>query len=226
MRQRRHLHRQIILYVVGVFVLSFGVSLSIQAGLGVSPVSSLAYGMSLTIGLTIGITTLLANLLFIAMQIVLSRRIEWNNFALQLIISFLFGFFMDVTFFLVQFFPTPETMLARCIYLVISFFVIAIGLMVYFAAKLPLMPYDALTYVVSEKFQWKLSKAKIISDFINVSVAGGMCIIFIHTLGSIGIGTILAAYFVGKILGWLIPRYQKTLDDWLLKREKNVSESA
>ncbi len=71
------------------------------------------------------------------------------------------------------------------------------------------------THVIHEKFQWKFSKAKIVSDVINVTVAGFMCLIFIQSLGSIGIGTILAAYFVGKILGWLIPRYQKAFDDWL-----------
>ena len=76
--------KRIILYVLGLFFLSLGVSFSIQAGLGVSPVSSLAYAFALTTGLSIGITTVLANVLFIIIQVILSKRIDLKEFALQL----------------------------------------------------------------------------------------------------------------------------------------------
>ena len=99
--------------MVGLFFLTLGVSLSIQAGLGVSPVSSLAYAIALTTGLSIGITTVLANVLFIIIQVILNKRMDLNEFVVQLIISFLFGFFMDATLFIVQLFPTPETIFTR-----------------------------------------------------------------------------------------------------------------
>lgn len=38
-------------------------------------------------------------------------------------------------------------------------------------------------------------------------VAGATCLIFIQSLGSIGIGTLVTAYFTGKILGWMIKHY-------------------
>ncbi|MCM3671340.1 DUF6198 family protein [Mesobacillus maritimus] len=212
--------KRLILYVVGLFCLSLGVSLSIQAGLGVSPVSSLAYAISLTGGLSIGLTTILANVLFIVIQILLNKRFEFQDFSVQLVVSFLFGFFMDATLFLVQLFPAPETMIVRSLFLVVSLFVVAFGLLGYFTAKLPLMPYDALTYVISEKFKLKFSKAKINSDLINVAVAGAICLIFIQSFGSIGIGTLVAAYFIGKILGWLMPLYQKPLHQWVYEMEK------
>ncbi|WP_231687903.1 DUF6198 family protein [Bacillus sp. FJAT-27251] len=212
--------KRLILYVLGLFCLSFGVSLSIQAGLGVSPVSSLAYAISLTNGLSVGVTTILANVLFIVIQILLNKRIEFQESAVQLIVALLFGFFMDATLFLVQLFPAPETILARFLFLVASLFVVAAGLLGYFTAKLPLMPYDALTYAISEKFKLKFSKAKITSDLINVGVAGAVCMIFIQSLGSIGIGTIVAAYFIGKILGWMIPHCQKPMQQWVFKMEK------
>ena len=117
---------------------------------------------------------------------------------------------MEATLFLVQLFPTPETIFARCVYLIISLFVVSAGLIGYFTAKLPLMPYDALTYVISERFKMKFSKAKITGDLINVFVAGAICLIFIQSFGSIGIGTLIAAYFIGKILGWMIAALSTT----------------
>ncbi|MES5939540.1 MULTISPECIES: DUF6198 family protein [unclassified Bacillus cereus group] len=212
--------RRILMYVLGLFFMSIGISMSIQAGFGVSPVSSLAYASTLTAGLSVGLTMALANVLYIIIQVILSKRMEFNEFVSQFIISFLFGFFMDATLFLVQLFPTPETIFARSVYLIVSLFVIAIGLMGYTTAKLPLMPYDALTYTISEKFNLKFGKAKILSDLINVCVAVTICIVFIQSLGSIGIGTLIAAYFIGKILGWMIPYYQPTLHRWVFKTEK------
>lgn len=215
--------KRLTLYIIGLFLLSLGVSFSIQASLGVSPVSSLAYAISLTSGLSIGITTVLANILFIGVQILLNKRIDLREFAVQLVIVFLFGFFMDATLLLVQQLPAPETLLSRFVFLVISFYIISIGLLAYFTAKLPLMPYDALTYVISDKFTMKFSKAKITSDLLNVAVAGAVCLIFIHSFGSIGIGTLLAAYFVGKILGQLMQHFQQPLQQWIYKGKKDLT---
>ncbi len=212
--------KRIILYVLGLFFMSIGISLSIQAGFGVSPVSSLAYASTLTTGLSVGVTMALANVLYIIIQVIISKRMALTEFAGQFIISFLFGFLMDAALSVVQLFPTPETFFTRIVFLIISLFVIAVGLMGYTTAKLPLMPYDALTYAISEKFKIKFGKAKISIDLINICVAGGICVIFIHSFGSIGIGTLIAAYFIGKILGWILPKYQLPLQQWIFKAER------
>ncbi|WP_102347790.1 YczE/YyaS/YitT family protein [Bacillus sp. Marseille-P3661] len=214
--------KQFALYVLGLFILALGVSFSIEAGFGVSPVSSLAVAITLSTGISVGATTVFANVLFILIQVILNKRLDLKEFAVQLIIAFLFGFFMDGTLLILQIFPTPESIVVRSIYLLLSLLVVALGLLGYITAKLPLMPYDALTYAISERFQLKFSKAKIISDFINVSVAGMVCLLSIQSLGSIGIGTLLAAYFIGKILGWLIGHYQKNLQHWVQVREGEV----
>lgn len=215
--------KRITLYVIGLFLLSPGVSFSIQTSLGVSPVSSLAYAITLTAGLSIGITTVIANVLFIVVQIFLNKRVELREFTVQLIVVFLFGFFMDVTLFLVQLLPTPESFISKIIVLSISFYIISAALLFYFTAKLPLMPYDALTYVISERFKFTFSKAKITSDMLNVVIAAVICLIFIQSFGSVGIGTILAAYFVGKILGKLIPRFQQPLQQWIYRGKTDLT---
>lgn len=216
--------KRLTLYIGGLFFLTLGVSLSIQAGLGVSPVSSLAYALVLTSGLSIGITTVLANILFILVQIILSKRLDIKDFILQLIISIVFGFFMDATLFLIQLLPAPESIVLRCVYLIISLFVVSAGLIGYFTAKLPLMPYDALTYVISEQFKIKFSKAKIMGDLVNVFVAATMGLVFLQSFGAIGIGTIVAAYFIGKILGWMISHFQEPLQQWVSQNEKVFSK--
>ena len=218
--------KRLCLYIVGLFFLSLGVSFSIQADLGVSPVSSLAYALTLSSGLSIGIMTVAANVLFIIIQVILSKQYNLRDSIVQLMIAFLFGFFMDATLFLLQLLPTPEALVMRWGFLMISLFVVAIGLLGYFNAKFPLMPYDKLTYVISERFTMKFSKAKITSDLLNVGVAGLVCIIFTQSLGSIGIGTIIAAYFIGKILGWLMQHTQKYLVQWINNNKEELHEES
>ncbi|OZU88528.1 hypothetical protein CIL03_09490 [Virgibacillus indicus] len=218
--------KRLSLYVIGLFFLSLGVSFSIQADLGVSPVSSLAYAFALSSGLSVGTMTVVANVLFIIAQVMLSKRFDLKDSIVQLIIAFLFGFFMDATLFILQLFPAPETLAIRWGFLIISLFVVAIGLLGYFSAKFPLMPYDELTHVISEKFKMKFSKAKISSDLLNVGVAGLVSIIFIQSLGSIGIGTVAAAYYIGKIVGWLMKHCQKHLLQWVNRnKEDKIKES-
>jgi uncharacterized protein len=217
--------KQLILYAVGLFFLSMGISLSIQAGLGLSPVSSLAYAFTLTTGISVGITTVGINVLYFLIQVILKKRFEFKQLIVQMITAFLFGLFIDITLLMVKLLPTPNTFVERIVFLIISLFVVSGGLLGYFTSKLPLMPYDALTYVISEKFRLKFGRAKITSDVINVCISGAICLIFVRSLGSSGIGTIIAACFVGKILGELIRKFQQPLIRWVfaptLKMELN-----
>ena len=169
--------KRLCLYIFGLFFLSLGVSFSIQANLGVSPVSSLAYAFTLSTGISIGLMTIAANVLFIIIQIILSKKFNLREASVQLLIAFLFGFMMDITLALLQVFPAPETWAMRGIFLVVSLFVVSVGLLGYFSAKFPLMPYDELTHVISEKFNLQFSKAKITSDLLNVVAAGLICIV-------------------------------------------------
>lgn len=211
--------KRLSLYVIGMFFLSLGISFSIEADLGVSPVSSLAYAFALTSGLSVGAMTVVTHVLFIIVQVILSKRFNLRESIVQLILAVLFGFFVDITLFLVQLLPTPETLVGRWGFLVISLFSVAIGLFGYMSAKLPLLPYDELTHIINERFNMNFSKAKISSDLINVTLAGLICIIFIQSLGSIGIGTVVAAYFVGKILGLIMKRFQGNLIQWMYKNK-------
>ncbi|EMR07018.1 hypothetical protein C772_01154 [Bhargavaea cecembensis DSE10] len=216
--------KRLLLYVVGLFFLSLGVSFSIQANLGVSPVSSLAYAFSLSAGFSVGMMTIAANMLFIVLQVVLSKRLIVREAIVQLIIAFLFGFFMDFTLYLLQVFPAPETMAMRVLFLIISLFVVAVGLLGYTSVKFPLMPYDELTAVIAEKIKWPVGQAKITSDLLNVVAAGLVCLISIGSLGAIGIGTVIAAYFIGKILGVLIRHFREPLLKWVYRNHPELQK--
>lgn len=216
--------KRLTLHLLGLLFLALGVSFSIQADLGVSPVSSLAYAFSLITSFSVGIMTVIANLIFIILQVIFSKRFDLKDAIMQLMITFIFGFFIDASLYILQLFPTPDTLQMRWIFLIISFVIILVGLLGCFNSKLTLMPYDQLTRVISEAFQINLSKAKIYGDLTSVMLAGIICLIFIQSLGSVGIGTIVSAYAVGKTLGWLSKHFQKHIIAWVHSEQKRINK--
>lgn len=209
--------KRLSIYLIGLFFIALGATFSILASLGVSPVTSLPYTLSLITGASVGVMTVVANILFIIIQAILLKQIRWKNFFIQILIAFAFGLFMDLTIWLTSSLPEASTIWLIILYLVLSLIIVAIGLLFYFTANLPTMPYDSLTYVIANKWSLEFGKAKITSDMLNVVVSLALCLIFIHSFGSIGIGTFIAAYAIGKIVGILLSKLQPGLKAWVFK---------
>lgn len=69
--------KRIMLFVGGLFVMSLGVGLSIKSGLGVTPISSIPYSLTLASGANIGITTIIFNAILVFLQIpILKKRFK------------------------------------------------------------------------------------------------------------------------------------------------------
>ncbi|MER2114425.1 MAG: DUF6198 family protein [Solibacillus isronensis] len=207
--------KRIFIYILGTFLLGIGVTFSIKADLGVSPVSSLGYAIALITSISVGTAVFLSNLVFIAVQFLLSGKFEAKNYLLQLISSVLVSVFIDATLALGIFLPDATNWTLKIVYLVISLFIIALGVFLYVSARLPLASYDALIPIVGEKLKKPFGKAKTISDLVNITISTLICLLFIQTFGSIGIGTLIAAYFTGKIVGVIIKYFKAPLYNWL-----------
>ena len=209
--------KRLFIYIFGLFLLALGATFSILASIGVSPVTSLPYALALITPFSVGVTTILANIGFIFIQAILLKEIRYKNFFLQLLITFIFGFFMDFTIWLTSILPEANSLWLIILYLVISLVIVACGLLFYFTAGLPTMPYDSLTHVIANKWHMKFSKAKITSDLLNVVLSLALCLVFIQSFGAIGIGTFIAAYGIGKIVGVFLHTFQPRLKQWVFK---------
>ena len=64
-----HFGKRILVFIVGVFIMAFGVTFSVKAQIGISPISCVPYIYSLRFPLTIGEFTIIFNTLFIRYDI-------------------------------------------------------------------------------------------------------------------------------------------------------------
>lgn len=207
--------KRIIVYLLGTFLLGVGVTFSIKADLGVSPVSSLGYAIALITSISVGTAVFLANFIYIAIQYAISKKFEGKEYILQLISSLFIGVAIDGSLFLFTFLPVANSWGLKFVYLVVSLFIVSMGIFLYINARFPPGSYDALIPLVSERWHKPFGQAKTICDLTIISVSGILCLLCIQSLGSIGIGTIISAYFTGKILGKFVQYFKAPLYNWL-----------
>lgn len=91
--------RRSLIYVVGVFFMSLGISFSIYADLGVSPVSSLSYAVTLVTGISVGTITVFTHFFYIGVQVLITRVLDIKDAAIQLAIAFFLAFLLMLLYF-------------------------------------------------------------------------------------------------------------------------------
>lgn len=189
--------------------MSLGVGLSIKSGLGVTPISSIPYSLTLASGVNIGITTVIFNALLVFLQIpILKKRFNPKRL-LQLINAFMFGYFTDLSLWILS--PMPDLPLdVNFTLLIVSMFLIAAGILIYMPANIAPLPGEGVVEAVSLAYDKRFSKVKVCFDTSMVVLSLIICGLFTSDiLGSVNVGTILAAIFVGMIIRYLTELYEK-----------------
>jgi len=64
---------RLVVYLIGLFIMTLGISMSVKSNLGVSPVSSIPYTITCITGLEMGKATILFHIVLVALQFVILR---------------------------------------------------------------------------------------------------------------------------------------------------------
>lgn len=197
------LKSRFIFYFTGLFIMALGVAISVKSDLGVSPVSSIPYTITCIWGIEMGKATILFHTFLVFFQILLLRKSFRVRNLCQIGIGIIFGYCTTFGNWCMAFFPSPETILQRLLMILLSACMIAVGLFFYVPVHIMPMAAEGTTQAISEFTKISFSRIKIIFDISMVTVSLIVCLWVLHSPGSVGIGTVLAAFFVGTILGWL-----------------------
>lgn len=192
--------KRLFLYVLGLFLLAIGVAISVKSNLGVSPVNSIPYVLSLITGIEQGKCVTAVFISFIALQaLILLKDFQIKNL-LQIICSTIFGYFVTLANLLTVGVPSCISYPVQLIYLVISMIIIAIGISLYLKADLIVMPAEGIMGALVQKFGIKFPNAKSGCDTAMVIIAGILSLIFFKELRGVREGTLIAAVFIGQIM--------------------------
>ena len=190
-----------VVYLIGLFIMTLGVSMSVKSNLGVSPVSSIPYTITCITGLEMGKATILFHIVLVILQIAILRKDFQAKNLLQIIVGIVFGYFTTFSNYLFSFLPTPENLLIRLAMMLCSTVVIAFGIFLYLPADIIPLAGEGAMKAISDKTQVLFSKVKVCFDISMVAISLCACLLILHRLGSVGAGTVVAAVLVGSILG-------------------------
>ena len=182
-------------FLIGLFINSLGVSLITKADLGTLPIS---YVLSLNFPLTLGQFTIAFSLLLILIQLAILRRNFKAEHLLQIPISILFGYFIDLTMELL-FFIHPQTYMASVIYLLIGCVILGFGVYTEVLANVAMLPGESFVRAVSSTRKTEFGSTKVAFDVSLAVIAGILSLLFARRLDGIREGTIIAALLVGFI---------------------------
>ena len=196
---------RILVYVVGLFIMAFGVSLSLKSNLGVSPVNSLPNEISLVmnsfgINLSLGNAVIIIFSCYVLVQILIKRRRFPLIDLTQVIFSIIFGYFTNFTGMITNASSYLTSLPMRLMFMAISMVFIAFGVSIYMNAKLVNMPMEGMTLAISEALGKPFARVKIVVDCSTVILALVLSLVFLHGIEGVGVGTVLAAVCVGLLV--------------------------
>mgnify|MGYP003174223565 CR=1 FL=1 len=192
--------------IVIILINSLGVVLMLYSGSGISVIrisviSSVPYAFSLVFPkISLGTWTYIFQGL-----LVLSLMIMRKKFVAPYLFSFLVGFafseMLDIHEMWINALPTALEY--RVVYFVISYFLICFGIALSNRCGLPIIPTDLFPRELADITKIKYSRIKIGFDVICLAVTALMTCVMLGHLDGLGIGTILAAFTMGKVIGMI-----------------------
>lgn len=201
--KQKHMHIRIPMYFIGLFIMTAGVALSVKSNLGVSPVSSIPYTITCVWGIEMGKATILFHIVLVILQLLLLRKDFKAINLLQVIIGIIFGYFTTFCNYMASFLPTPDNYPVRIAMMLISTVLVAFGIFLYLPADLIPLAGEGAMSAVSHITGMEFSKVKVRFDCSMVIISLVTCLTALHSLGSVGLGTVAAAILVGTILGFI-----------------------
>lgn len=135
--------------------------------------------------------------MFVLMQCILSRKVTLT-YLLEIPLSFAFGFLTDIYDW---FIPNIEFhVFMRMILFIITMFVTGMGVYLCVKTDIVLTPTDGIVKTISEVFQFPFSAVKNTFDISLVVISVLLCLGNHTKLYGIGIGTVLSALCLGRII--------------------------
>lgn len=192
-------------YVLGIFISTFGISMTILSKLGTSPFDALLVGLSIQVGLSVGSWEIIIGIIMIGCNALLMRcRPE----VLGLITAFIMGFGIDFWLFVLSAIVLPELWYSKLVCFGIGLVTIGFGTAMYLQTNIAPIPVDRLTLIIKELTRTSIFFARTLIYLLFLILA------FIFS-GPIGVGTILTLCFGGLVLNFFMPLTGKIIKQYV-----------
>lgn len=211
---KKELVRRYILCIISLFISALGVAFTKYGELGVSPISSVSNVLSLKFSsLSLGTWLIIWNCVLIAGQILLLRKNFKLIQLLQIPLSFLFGWFTDISMMIVS--PIPvNSYIIRILMVVTGIVIMAFGISLSVIADVIMNAGEAFVKAISDISNKKFGNVKIFFDILCVLIAVVLSLIFFDfKLVGTREGTVISAVFTGFVVNFFTKLCKKPFEN-------------
>ena len=203
------LTRRYALFLFSVLVNAFSIALITRGMLGLSPISTVPYVLSLILPLTMGQFTIIMNFAFIALEVILMRRAEAFKKRYELLsqipVTIVFGCFIDGSLYFLWWLE-PAGFIGKFATLIAGCFVLAFGISLAVRADVSMVTGEYLVRIISRRIKCDFGWVKLGFDVTLVVVSTLLSLVFLSSFEGVGIGPLVGALMVGPVTHFLNPR--------------------
>ena len=183
--------KRIGIYLIGLAINALGIALIIFSTVGAGAWDTVAIGLNHSWGLTIGICTVIIQVFVVLVTGIIERkRLQYESIIAIAIRSI----FLDAWIYLVfNHMDLVASWEIQWLYFIFGIISMGIGIGIYMEAHFPKSPIDGLMLAIHNRFKWSINTSRIVVEL------SGAVIGFILG-GPVGLGTLIIALFVGKII--------------------------
>lgn len=194
MNQKKVTLRGELALLIVILINSMGVVLMLRSGSGISAISSVPYAFSLVFpALTLGTWTYIFQELLVLSLMLLKKRFV-PSYLFSFVAGFAFGKMVDIHEIWIN--TLPLTIPLRIFYFAASYLILCFGIALSNRCKLPVIPRD-LSGIIRRPYP----KVKITFDVTCLFLTACMTFLCLGHISGLGIGTVAAAFTMGKTIG-------------------------
>lgn len=193
-----NIFKRIIIFILAIFFCGLGIAASTQADLGTTPISSLPYVLTFMTPLSFGVTTIIINVIFLILQILILKKDFRKLDYLQLVVTVFFGVFIDLGMHIVTPFKS-DFYINKLLLLTIGSALLALGVTLEVYANLLYVPGEGLVKALSYKNK-NFGKTKIFFDVSLCVLSLILSLAVLNRIQGLREGTIISAILVGSFI--------------------------
>lgn len=183
--------KKIILFSLGLLVMTFGARMLLYSGVGTSAMDALSVGVSNIIGLSIGLSINVVGICLVLISAML-RKEKINIY--PILVSLSFGLLFDMwSYFVFNRLKVPNEFSVQLMVLLTGIVLAALGTAIYIIADLSVSTLDYFMLSIQIRFKTSLQVSRIIMEAVLLLAA-------VIVRGPVGLGTLIILVIFGPIL--------------------------
>ena len=207
---KNQIWKRILTSLVGLILCGVGVSMFLYSGMGVDPASVFELGIAKVCGISYGTSSALINVVILLIVFFIDKSyINISSLIAIFGIGYTADFVRKILSILIQGEPN---LILKLVLILIGLFIMSCGIASYIKAELGVGAIDLISEIISRKSKVQYRVVRVIGDvtFVVIGFLLG---------GTVGVGTVVAAFLTGPTVQLVRPGIEKVLNAFFKDKE-------